>query len=200
METKECCNSKKCIISYNSKVLSVKDVIKILYTIVKIFKKIILLIDEIQTLILKFNDDVFNYHENIPSVKKALIDANEILYTNIQMLFNTTESNSINILSHSSDLLPIPGLIINYANTQVYINSYRMTYSKDGIIKLVEYDNNLKPVSINWIGTHLNKITEQTYNYRLSRCFNNNLKTINYIKLKCLHYIQLINNLQKIIK
>ena len=83
--------------------------------------------------------------------------------------------DSINILTHSSDILPKPGLIINYANTQLYINSYRILHSKDGIIKLVEYDFNLNPVSINWIGTHLSKITADTYNDRLSKCFNNNL-------------------------
>ena len=142
MENKKCGENKKCVVSYNNKVHNIKSVIKMLYTIVKIFKKIIEFIDEIQTLILKFNDSVFNYYENIQSVKSALIGSIENCYINIQMLFNTVQ-DSINILTHSSDILPKPGLIINYANTQLYINSYRILYSKDGIIKLVEYDFNI---------------------------------------------------------
>lgn len=189
----------ECIVSFGSKICNVKDVLKILHTVIKIFKKIILLIDGIQDLILKFNESILNHYENISSIKLGLISGIETLYVNIQMLFNTVE-NSIKILSHSSDILPIPGLVINYLNTQIYINSYRISHSKDGIIKFVEYDNNLKPISIKWLGTHLNRITSHTYHDRLSKCFNNNLKTKNYLKLKCLNYIQLINNLQKIIK
>ncbi len=195
-------SNKHCIITYDgnkTKIDKIKNIIKMLQTIVTIFRKINDFIDEIQTLILKFNDLNFTTYENIPNVKEVLLKTIETCYLNIQMLFNTS-IDSIYLLSYTSDDIPLPGLTINYSNTLVYINSFRILYSKDGIIKIVEYDCNCKPISINWIGTHLNKINEFTFNDRLSKCFNNNLETVNAFKVKCLNYIQLINNFQKIIE
>lgn len=194
-------SNKHCIITYDrnkTKIDKVKNIIKMLHVIVQVFKKINDFIDEIQSLILKFDEKVFTVYENIPNIKDALLKSIETCYINIQMLFNTT-IESIYLLSYTHGDIPLPGLGINYSNTLFHINSYRILYSKDGIIKIVEYDQNLKPLTINWIGTHLNKINEFTFNDRLSKCFNNNLSTINSIKKKCLNYIQLINNLQKII-
>jgi len=193
--------SKYCKVTYNTnktKIDKIKNVIKMLCSIVVIFKKIIQFIDSIQIMIIKFNDEIFNYYNNIPSVKQILLQSIQVCYTNIQMLFNTS-IESIYLLSSTSDDIPKPGISINYANTIFSINSFRVIYSDDGIIKLVEYDSELKPISINWIGTHLNKINQITFNDRLSKCFNNNLVTINSLKLKCMSLIQLINNLQKII-
>lgn len=194
-------SNKHCIITYDSnktKIEKIKNVIKMLHSIVIIFKKIIQFIDSVQTMILKFNDDIFNYLDNVTSVKEVLLQSIQICYTNIQMLFNTS-IESIYLLSFTSDEIPKAGISINYANTIFSVNSFRVIYSSDGIIKLVEYDSELKPISINWIGTHLNKINSHTFNDRLSKCFNNNLSTINSLKLRCMNYIQLINNLQKII-
>jgi hypothetical protein len=195
-------SNKHCIITYDgnkTKIDKIKNIIKMLSMIVVLFKKINDFIDEIQTLILKFNDGIFSFYENIPSVKDVLLKAIETCYLNIQMLFNTSVE-SIYLLSYTSGDIPLPGLTINYSNTLVHINSFRVLYSKDGIIKIVEYDSNTQPLSVNWIGTHLNKMNEFTFSDRLSKCFNNNLETINAIKVKCLNYIQLINNLQKIIE
>jgi hypothetical protein len=193
--------NKHCIITYDTnktKIDKIKNVIKMLHSIVIIFKKIIQFIDSIQTMIIKFNDEIFNYYDNIPSVKEVLLQSIQVCYTNIQMLFNTS-IESIYLVSFTSDDIPKAGISINYVNTIFSINSFRVIHSDDGIIKLVEYDSELKPISINWIGTHLNKINQVTFNDRLSKCFNNNLSTINSLKLKCMNFIQLINNLQKII-
>jgi len=193
--------NEHCIITYDTdktKNDTIKNVIKMLYSIVIIFKKLIQFIDSIQTMIIKFNDEIFNYYDNITSVKEVLLQSIQVCYKNIQMLFNTS-IESIYLVSFTSDDIPKPGISINYANTIFSINSFRVIHSDDGIIKLVEYDSNLKPISINWIGTHLNKINKITFNDRLSKCFNNNLSTINSLKLKCMNLIQLINNLQKII-
>lgn len=195
-------STKHCIITYDgnkTKIDKIKNIIKMLNTIVIIFKKINSFIDEIQTLIIKFNEETFNHYENIQGVKDAMLNSIETCYLNIQMLFNTSVE-SIYILSYTSEDIPLPGLVINYSNTVFHINSFRVLYSKDGIIKIVEYDPESKPISINWIGTHFNKINEFTYSDRFTKCFNNNLETINAIKGKCLNYIQLINNLQKIIE
>ncbi len=182
-----------------TKIDKIKNIIKMLHMIIVVFKKIIDFIDEIQTLILKFNDGVYNFYENIPNIKKVLLKSIETCYLNIQMLFNTS-LESIYLLSYTSEEIPLPGLTINYSNTLVHINSFRILYSKDGIIKIVEYDSQIKPVSINWIGTHINKMNEFTFHEVLTKCFNHNLETINSIKVKCMNYIQLINNLQKIIE
>lgn len=194
-------SSKCCIITYDTdktKIDKIKNVIRMLHSIVTIFKKIIEFIDSIQTMILKFNDEIFNYLDNVSSVKEVLLQSIQVCYTNIQMLFNTS-IESIYLLSFTSDEIPKPGISVNYANTVFSINSFRVIHSEHGIIKLVEYDSELKPVSINWIGTHLNKMNQVTFNDRLSKCFNNNLSTINSLKLKCMGLINLINNLQKII-
>jgi hypothetical protein len=192
-------DEKYCLITNEVKKITIKDMIKILILLVNSFKKINSIIDEIQTLILKFNDGIFDNYNNIQSVKQVLLKSIETCYLNIQMILNISYK-SIQILNYTSDSIPPPGLTINYLNTSIHINSYRVLYSKDGIIKLVEYDKNFKPLNINWIGTHLNKINKISFNKRLSKCFNNNLKTINTIKVKCANYIQLINNLQKIIE
>lgn len=194
-------SNKHCIITYDTdktKIEKIKNVIKMLHSIVIVFKKIIQFIDSIQTMIIKFNDDIFNYVNNISSIKDVLIQSIEVCYKNIQMLFNTSVE-SIYLLSFTSGDIPKPGISINYANTVFAVNSFRIIHSPDGIIKLVEYDSELKPISVYWIGTHLNKINEITFNDRLSKCFNNNLATINSLKLKCMGLINLINNLQKII-
>ncbi len=195
-------SSKHCIIMYDgnkTKIDKIKNIIKMLHMIVHVFKKINDFIDEIQTLILKFNEGVFTIYENIENMKDVLLKSIETCYLNIQMLFNTS-IESIYLLSYTCGVIPLPGLTINYANTVFHINSFRILYSKDGIIKIVEYDINSKPLTINWIGTHLNKINEITFSDRLSKCFNNNLATVNAFKVKCLNYIQIINNLQKIIE
>jgi hypothetical protein len=190
--------NRYCKVTYNSnniKIYNIKNVIKMLYSIVIIFKKIIQFVDSIQTMILKLNDEIFNYYNNIPSIKQILLQSIQVCYKNIQMLFN--KSNYL--LSFTSDEMPKLGILINYLNTVFYVNSFRVIYSDDGIIKIVEYDSELKPICINWIGTHLNKINQITFNDKLSKCFNNNLETINSLKLKCMSLIQLINNLQKIV-
>jgi hypothetical protein len=73
--------NKHCIITYDTnktKIDKIKNVIKMLHSIVIIFKKIIQFIDSIQTMIIKFNDEIFNYYDNIPSVKEVLLQSIQV--------------------------------------------------------------------------------------------------------------------------
>jgi hypothetical protein len=195
MSNKQC---KVTIIDYKIKTehFTLKTTIKMLQIILNGLKKIICFIDEIQTLVIKFNECTYNDVDNISSIKEALLTAIEICYNNIKMVFNDLVSSTC-IFIYTIDPFPKAGISIKYNGVSFNVNSFRLASSKEGIIKLVEYDCNLEPLSIYWIGTHLNKMNNETFNDILSKCFNNNLTTINMLKIRCLHYTHLINNLQK---
>lgn len=221
--------NKNCIIYYDSERMKIEktiNIIKLLKKLIIILKKIIDLIDSLQDLILKFTNETFNAIDNVKHIKVALKNSIKILYDNILILFNTqyksmqlinysTDNyipqgytiNYINSLSHinliknkdkNNDYLD-PGATINIANRLIFINSFRILYSDLGIIKIIEYNNDLEPIQVNFLGTHISDIDVYTFNDKLSKCFNNNLYTINAIKSMCLNYIQIVNNLQKII-
>jgi hypothetical protein len=222
--------NKYCIIYYDSQRMKIEktiNIIQLLKKLVIIFKKIIELINDVQELIFKFSNDTFNQIDNIDSIKIAIFNSIKSLYDNLQILLGTQFKN-IQIINYSTDnIIPKgysinyinslqhiniftsnnqsqnylnPGSTINIANTLIYINSFKILFSEEGIIKIIEYNNNLEPISVNFLGTHILKINNDKLYDKLSKCFNNNLKTINAIKIMCLNYTQKINLLQKIIK
>ena len=220
-------SNKYCVIYYDSermKIEKTKNIIKHLLLIVKTFKKMLEMIDNLQNLIMKLVEDEFNVNDNIKYSKKVLLNNIKILYDNIILLFNN-QYNNVQIINFSmNDIVPLgysinyinslqhinsyrdtitePGKCntINYANTLIYINSYKIKYCEDGIIKIVEYDKDLIPISVNFLGTHINLINNYNFHDRLSKCYNNNLETIGYIKVILMKYIQIIDNLQNIYK
>jgi hypothetical protein len=192
-----------CIIYYNSKkmkVLKIKNTIKLLELIVETFKKLLNLIDNFQETIVKLieNDFSINIDDNIKLTKIILENNVKLLYDNILILFNIQYKNNQIINISINDIIPY-GYCINYNNSDIYINSFKIKYSDESIIKIVEYDNLLEPIGVYFLGTHINNINDvETTTKILSKCFNNNLKTIGCIKTVCLKYIQIVNNLQKI--
>ena len=222
--------NKYCIIYYDSQRMKIEktiNIIQLLKKLVNIFKKLLELINEIQDLILKFSNNTFTSINNTDYIKIGLFNSIKTLYDNLQILFNTQFKN-IQIINYSTDNIIPKGYSINYvnslqhinmitnnnqsqnylnsgttiniANTLIYINSFRILFSNEGIIKLIEYNNELEPISVNFIGTHITEINDEILYSKLSKCFNNNLKTINVVKIMCLNYTQKINFLQKIIK
>jgi len=221
--------NKYCIIYYDSDRMKIEktiNIIKLIKNITIILKKIIDLIDGLQDLILKFTNEIFNAIDNIKYIRLVLKNSIKILYENILILFNT-QYRTIQLINYSSDnFIPQgytinyvnslshinlikntdnnknylnPGATINIANKLIYINPFRVLYSDVGVIKIIEYNNNLEPIQINFLGTHIEDINVHTLDDKLSKCFNNNLHTINTLKTICLNYIQIVNNLQKII-
>ena len=165
--------NKYCIIYYDSQRMKIEKTINIIQLLKKlfiIFKKIIELINEVQELILKFSNNTFTSLNNTEFIKIGLFNSIKILYDNLQILFNTQFKN-IQIINYSTDnIIPKgysinyinslqhinahinnnqiqnylnPGTTINIANTLIYINSFRILFSEEGIIKIIEYNNNL---------------------------------------------------------
>jgi hypothetical protein len=221
--------NKYCIIYHDSERMKIEkttNIIKLLKKIIIVFKKILELIDELQKLIIKFESDLFNAVDNVKYIKKSLLNSIKALYNNIVILLNS-QCNSIQIINFTTDkIIPLgykinfinslqhinviknseqdkdylnPGSTINITNSLLFINSFRVLYSDVGIIKIIEYNNHLEPVSVNFLGTHISEINVHTLDNKLSKCFNNNLNTINHIKIICLDYIQKVNYLQKIL-
>jgi hypothetical protein len=208
------------------KIEKTTNIIKLLKKIIIVFKKILELIDEVQKLIIKFESDLFNAVDNVKYIKKSLLNSIKALYDNIVILLNS-QYNSIQIINFTTDkIFPLgykinfinslqhinviknseqdkdylnPGSTINITNSLLFINSFRVLYSDVGIIKIIEYNNHLEPISVNFLGTHISEINVHTLDNKLSKCFNNNLNTINHIKIICLDYIQKVNYLQKIL-
>jgi hypothetical protein len=202
------------------------NIINLIKNIIIILKKIIDLIDGLQDLILKFTNETFNAIDNVKYIRLVLQNSIKTLYENILILFNT-QYRTIQLINYSSDtFIPQgytinyvnslshinlikntennknylnPGATINIANKLIYVNPFRVLYSDVGVIKIIEYNNELEPIQINFLGTHIEDINVHTLNDKLSKCFNNNLYTINTLKTICLNYIQIVNNLQKII-
>ena len=221
--------NKYCIIYHDSERMKIEkttNIIKLLKKIIIVFKKILELIDELQKLIIKFESDLFNAVDNVKYIKKSLLNSIKALYNNIVILLNS-QCNSIQIINFTTDkIIPLgykinfinslqhinviknseqdkdylnPGSTINITNSLLFINSFRVLYSDVGIIKIIEYNNHLEPISVNFLGTHISEINVHTLDNKLSKCFNNNLNTINHIKIICLDYIQKVNYLQKIL-
>lgn len=206
---------KKCIIQYNEKKIKVIDMcttIKIIEGIYDIFNKITAIINNLQDLISKFSDTIFNNIDNINSCRLVLLNNIKILYDNIIILFST-EYKNIKFIHYSiNDIVPSGYSInlitsldnINCSKPIIYVNSYKVKFCKKGIIKIIEYDDNIEPINVSFIGTHLNLLFKThnmcKFNKILSKCFNNNLKTINYIKIIILKYINIINNLKNLYK
>ena len=221
--------NKYCIIYHDPERMKIEkstNIIKLLKKIIIVFKKILELIDELQTLILKFSNDIFNAVDNVKYIKQSLFNSIKALYDNIVILLNS-QFESIQIINFTTDkIIPIgytinfinslqhinaiknseqdkdylnPGSTINITNSLLYINSFRVLYSDVGVIKIIEYNNDLEPISVNFLGTHISEINVHTLDDKLSKCFNNNLNTINHIKIICLDYIQKVNYLQKIL-
>lgn len=221
--------NKYCIIYHDAERMKIEkstNIIKLLKKVIIVFKKILELINELQTLILKFSNDLFNAVDNVKYIKQSLFNSIKALYDNIVIILNsqfesiqiinfTTDNiiprgytiNFINSLQHinaiknseqEKDYLN-PGSTINITNSLLYINSFRVLYSDVGVIKIIEYNNNIEPISVNFLGTHISEINVHTLDDKLSKCFNNNLNTINHIKIICLDYIQKVNYLQKIL-
>ena len=221
--------NKYCIIYHDSERMKIEkttNIIRLLKKIIIVFKKILELIDELQKLIMKFSNDLFNAVDNVKYIKTSLFNSIKALYDNIVILLNsqfeslqvinfTTDNiiplgytiNFINSLQHinviknteqKKDYLN-PGSTINITNSLLFINSFRILFSDVGVIKIIEYNNNREPISVNFLGTHITEINVHTLEEKLSKCFNNNLNTINHIKTRCLDYIQKVTYLQKII-
>jgi hypothetical protein len=222
--------NKYCIIYHDPERMKIEkstNIIKLLKKIIIVFKKILELIDELQTLILKFSNDIFNAVDNVKYIKQSLFNSIKALYDNIVILLNS-QFETIQIINFTTDnIIPIgytinfinslqhinvvknneldkeylnPGSTINITNSLLYINSFRVLFSDVGVIKIIEYNNNIEPVSVNFLGTHISEINVHTLDDKLSKCFNNNLNTINHVKIICLDYIQKVNYLQKILK
>ena len=222
--------NKYCIIYYDPERMKIEkstNIIKLLKKIIIVFKKILKLIDELQKLILKFENNLFNAVDNVKYIKESLFNSIKALYDNIVVILNS-HFESIQIINFTTDnIIPIgytinfinslqhinviknneqdkdylnPGSTINITNSLLYINSFRVLYSDVGVIKIIEYNNNLEPISVNFLGTHISEINVHTLDDKLSKCFNNNLNTINHVKIICLDYIQKVNYLQKILK
>lgn len=220
-------SNKYCVIYYDSermKIEKTKNIIKHLQLIVKTFKNMLEMIDNFQKLIIKLTEEQFNVNDNIKYSKKVLLNNIKLLYDNIILLLNN-QFNNVQIINFSmNDIIPLGYSInyinslqhinsyreihvddsqcntINYANTLIYINSYKIKYSENGIIKIVEYDKDLIPTEVYFLGTHINLINNSNFHDRLSKCYNNNLATIGYIKVVLMKYIQIIENLQNIYK
>lgn len=205
--------NNNCIIQYDNKnmiIVSIKNIIILLENIVDAFKKILEIINNFQKLILKFSEEEFNTINNISSCKIVLLNNIKLIHDNINIIFNI-KYNNCQLITCSIDDSILSGYSISYINSLheinlsnliVYINSFRIKYSTSGVIKIVEYNDILEPISVNFLGTHFNKIKKCTkrseFNKILSKCFNNNNKTISYIKIIVLKYIQIVNNLQTI--
>ena len=218
-------SNKYCVIYYDSermKIEKTKNIIKHLKIIVEAFKKMIEIIDNFQKLLTKLVQDEFNVNDNVKYCKKLLLNNVKLLYDTIIILLNN-QFNNVQIINFSmNDIVPLGYSInyinslqhinayaetksniyntINFANTLIYINSYKIKYSENGIIKIVEYNKELIPIGVCFLGTHINIINNCNFHDRLSKCFNNNLETITYIKIILMKYIQIIENLQKICK
>ena len=221
--------NKYCIIYHDPERMKIEksiNIIKLLKKIIIVFKKIVKLIDELQKLILKFENNLFNAVDNVKYIKESLFNSIKALYDNIVVILNshfesiqiinfTTDNiiptgytiNFINSLQHINAIKNNeqdkeylkPGSTINIINSLLYINSFRILFSDVGVIKIIEYNNDLEPISVNFLGTHISEINVHTLDDKLSKCFNNNLNTINHIKIICLDYIQKVNYLQKIL-
>jgi hypothetical protein len=208
------------------KIEKTKNIIRLLKKIIIVFKKINQLIDELQNLLIKFSNDIFNAVDNVKYIKQSLFNSIKALYDNIVILLNS-QFNSIQIINFRIDkIIPLgytvnfinslqhiniinnseqdkdylnPRSTINIINSLLFINSFRILFSDVGVIKIIEYNNKLEPISVNFLGTHISEINVHTLDDKLSKCFNNNLNTINHIKIICLDYIQKVNYLQKIL-
>ena len=216
--------------SERMKIEKTTNIIKHLQLIVKTFKKMLEMIDNFQKLINNIAENEFNANDNVGHCQKLLLNNIKLLYDNIIILLNNQYNNVQIINFSMNDIVPLGYSInyinslqhinsyrdsefreaeihvdtkcntINYANTLIYINSYKFKYSKDGIIKIIEYDKDLIPISVTFLGTHVNLINNYNFHDKLSKCYNNNLGTIGYIKIILMKYIQIIDNLQNIYK
>jgi hypothetical protein len=195
-------SDKYCIIYYNPDKMNIEkssNTIIYLKNIINIFKKLVEIITTFQELITKLSENIFSHNDNIKYNKKILFNSVKLLYDNIVILFNTKYNNNnlINI-SITSDI--VSGYSINFVNSSIFINSYKINFSSEvGVIKFIEYDKNLEPINVSFLGTHFNKITENNFYDKLSKCFDNNLSTITLTKTISLKYINIYNNLKKIL-
>ena len=201
-------SNKYCVIYYDSKRMKIektKNIIQHLKVIIETFKKIIEIINNFQKLITKLVEDEFNSNDNVKHSKNVLLNNVKLLYDNIIVLLNN-QCNNIQIITFAMDDNIQLGYSINYfnslqqMNTLIYINSYKIKYSEHGIIKIVEYNKELIPIGVCFLGTHMNLIDNNNFYDRLSKCYNNNLGTITYIKIILMKYIQVIENLNNIYK
>ena len=201
-------SNKYCVIYYDSKRMKIektKNIIQHLKVIIETFKKIIEIINNFQKLITKLVEDEFNSNDNVKHSKNVLLNNVKLLYDNIIVLLNN-QCNNIQIINFAMDDNIQLGYSINYfnslqqMNTLIYINSYKIKYSEHGIIKIVEYNKELIPIGVCFLGTHMNLIDNNNFYDRLSKCYNNNLGTITYIKIILMKYIQVIENLNNIYK
>jgi hypothetical protein len=178
----------------------------LIYHIIEIYNKLTEIIEEFQELIEKLGNNQFSLITNVINTKQIFLNSIETLFNNIVILFSRKIKNK-NLINYSSGNKIINGYQIGYYNFNIErnvviasINSYNIKISKFGVIKLIEYDHDFNPINVLFLGTHFNNInTEQELQVRLSKAFQNNKKTISYIKTMCMKYIQIYNNILKLI-
>lgn len=176
----------------------------ILYNIINIYKKIISLIDDFQELIIKLGNQQFSLISNIANTTQIILDSIELLYNNIIILFSKKINK--NQLINYSDKDIKKGYNIGYFNVDInkiititFINSYKIKMAPFGVIKLVEYNKNIDAINVVFLGSHFNNIvTEEDLMNKLSKAYNNNKITLSSLKTTCMKYIQIYNNIIKI--
>ena len=195
------CNSDKSDIILKKKLESCNI---ILYNIISIYKKIISLINDFQNLIIKLRDQNYCSFTNISNTIQIILNSIELLYNNIIILFSK-KVNKNQLINYSNKDI-IKGYNIGYYNfdlnndiTITYINSYKIKMSNFGVIKIVEYNKEIDAINVVFIGSHFNNIlSEEDLLYRLSKAYQNNKITLSSLKTTCMKFIQIYNNIIKI--
>jgi hypothetical protein len=185
--------------SVNSKLYVSINIIK---NIVIVFKKILTIIHNFQNMIDKLGYNNFNINNKNDGIKNIMMQTVETTYNNILFLLSQKYNNQ-QIINYTTDCEINNGYLLSYfdfdlgKNIEIaFINSFKIQFSPNGIIKIVEYNKHSKAISIFFIGTHFNKISYECDIYnRLTKAYNNNLNAIAQLKIICFKYIQIYNNI-----
>ena len=185
-------NNQKC-----NKVLKIEIIQKFFYNLVQAYKKTIQLLENFILLINNLINKTFCTEDNEKQSRQIIINAIYSIYNNIIMIF-TSSINNIQLTNISTTIKCLPGFKIYNKeincnlkkNIYFFINSFRIQYYEQGVIKIVYNDINNLPENILFIGNKENNI--QLIKESI-------IKAIRKLKIIQMNYIQVLNNLQNLV-
>ena len=168
------------------------------------------LIEELQVFLNKVNDKKLDINTTYLTTTESINKHILAIYQSLNNLSNI-KIEGRKIINVSNNKFNKEGFIINYIdicignklrkkNLSYYIHSLRIQYDESkNIIKIIINDINNNPEHIGFIGSDTSYINENNYLEKYSKCFNNNLKTQNILRIYNLYYILIFNSVIKIL-
>jgi hypothetical protein len=186
---------------------SAENIIRYMTALVDVFDKTIILLSSFQTFIVEMTQKTVDEvkEKNIIEIMRTQID---VLFHGLKAVLNSKYLKEviINVLSDTERVPKGFNITMNklffakhkIAEVLFFINSYNITH-RDGLIKILEYNNIYEPNALIFIGTNMNDFTMDTYHDTLIKCFDNNKSAITLLNTIKYKYINIANNLKIIL-